>query len=121
MESLEVAKYILQKSTKGLSNLELQQILYLSETNYHKKYNSHLISEEFEIRKPIPILKKVYDEYRLYGANSIDIPQGKVLLDDKAKEIVDKTIEKCNQKGYWRVIDEIKRFTRNKRARKRGK
>ena len=70
--ALYVAKYILQNSTKGLSNLELQKTLYFSEINYIKKYKKHLINDDFEAWQFGPVVRKVYYEYRFYGANSID-------------------------------------------------
>lgn len=104
--ALDVAKYILQNSTKGLSNLELQKTLYFSEINYIKKYKKHLINDDFEAWQFGPVVRKVYYEYRFYRANSIDKPQEPILIDNDAKEILDKTIEECNKKSYWKLVEE---------------
>ena len=69
---LDVAKYNLQNSTEGLSNLEVQKTLYFAEINYIKKHKRHLINDDFEAWQFEPVVRKVYYEYRFYGANSID-------------------------------------------------
>ena len=70
--ALDVAKYILQNSTKGLSNLELQKTLYFSEINYIKKYKKQLSNDDFQAWQFGLVVRKLYYEYRFYGANSID-------------------------------------------------
>ena len=106
MKALEVARYILKNSSKDLSNLELQKTLYFSEINYIKKYKKHLIDDDFEAWQFGPVLREVYYEYRHYGANSIDKPKEEIELDDDIKMILNKTIEECNQKSYWKLVDE---------------
>ncbi|GAA9871698.1 hypothetical protein VN0651_09900 [Helicobacter pylori] len=48
VNTLELAKYILKHSNKELSNLELQKTLYFTELDYIKKFDKHLVSDDFE-------------------------------------------------------------------------
>lgn len=75
VSALDLAKYILKRSNKELSNLELQKTLYFTELDYIKKFNEHLIEDEFEAWRYGPVSREVYCEYRNYGANSIDKPE----------------------------------------------
>lgn len=111
MKSLELAKYILGKSTKDLSNLELQKTLYFTEIEYIKKFDKHLIDDDFEAWQYGPVAKDVYWEYRNYGANSINKPQDKEIraisnkLNNEEQEIINKTIEDCNKQTYWNLVE----------------
>ncbi len=48
VNTLELAQYILKHSNKELSNLELQKTLYFTELDYIKKFDKHLVSDDFE-------------------------------------------------------------------------
>ena len=107
--ALELAKYILKNSKENLSNLELQKTLYFTELDYIKKFDKHLIKDDFEAWKYGPVSRGVYYEYRNYGANSIDKPESEDLSKNLNKEELDsinKSIEKCNDKGYWKLVEE---------------
>lgn len=110
MKASELAKYILKKSEKGLSNLELQKILYFTEIDYFKKFKKHLIEDDFQAWKFGPVADEVYWEYRHYGANPInqpdDISEISKKLNDEEKEIIDKSIQDCNKKTYWVLVEE---------------
>ena len=74
IRAVDLADYVLAISSKELSNLELQQILYQIELAYIRKFNKHLIADEFEAWNYGPVLREVYYKYRNYGANSIEKP-----------------------------------------------
>ena len=105
-EALNIAKYILKHSSKGLSNLELQKILYFAELNYIREYEDFLIEDDFEAWQYGPVLRKVYNEYKNYGADSIDRPQEQITLDEKIKKVLDKTMKEYADKSYWDLVDE---------------
>lgn len=112
MKALELAKYILNKSEKKLSNLELQKTLYFTEIEYIKKFDKHLIDDNFEAWLYGPVAKDVYWEYRNYGANSIDKPQDEEIraisnkLNDEEKGLIKRTISDCNRQTYWNLVEE---------------
>ncbi|HDZ4932911.1 DUF4065 domain-containing protein [Campylobacter jejuni] len=108
VSALDLAKYILKKSNKELSNLELQKTLYFTELDYIKKFNKHLIKDEFEAWKYGPVSREVYCEYRNYGANSIDKPEQENLssiLDKDKLDVIDTAINNCNQETYWDLVE----------------
>ncbi|MDE5592193.1 MAG: DUF4065 domain-containing protein [Helicobacter sp.] len=108
VSALELAKYILKESSKDLSNLELQKTLYFTEIDYIKKFNKHLISDDFEAWQYGPVAREVYVEYRNYGANSIDRPEKETLSEKLTKEeleIINQAIEKCNKESYWNLVE----------------
>ncbi|HDZ5007866.1 TPA: DUF4065 domain-containing protein [Campylobacter jejuni] len=108
VSALDLAKYILKKSNKELSNLELQKTLYFTELDYIKKFNEHLIKDEFEAWKYGPVSREVYCEYRNYGANSIDKPEQENLssiLDKDELDVIDTAINNCNQETYWDLVE----------------
>ncbi|MFP6060609.1 Panacea domain-containing protein [Helicobacter pylori] len=109
VNTLELAKYILKHSNKELSNLELQKTLYFTELDYIKKFDKHLVSDDFEAWKYGPVAREVYYKYRNYGANPIDKPKEETLLQNLRKdelENINHSIEKCNEKSYWDLVKE---------------
>ncbi|EAH9416255.1 Panacea domain-containing protein [Campylobacter lari] len=107
VNALDLAKYILYKSDKDLSNLELQKTLYFTELDYIKKFDKHLINDDFEAWKYGPVARDVYCEYRNYGANSIDKPNDEIQLnlDNDELEIINDSIKKCNKQSYWILVE----------------
>lgn len=108
VNALELAKYILRHSSKDLSNLELQKTLYFTELDYVKKFDKHLISDDFEAWQYGPVAREVYCEYRNYGANSIDKPEKETLsqkLEKNELEVINQSIEKCNKESYWNLVE----------------
>lgn len=110
MKASELAKYILNESKKDLSNLELQKTLYFTELDYFKKFKKHLIEDDFQAWKFGPVADEVYWKYRNYGANSInrpdDISEISKKLNDEEKKIINKSIQDCNKKTYWALVEE---------------
>lgn len=86
VDVLVLANYIIKNSKKDLSNLELQKILYFTELAYIKKFDRHLIEDDFEAWQYGPIIKSVYYKYRNYGANSIEKPENESLSSQLTKE-----------------------------------
>ena len=112
VNALELSNYILKNSDKELSNLELQKILYFIEVAYIKKFDKHLIIDDFEAWQYGPIIRSVYYEYRNYGANSIDKPEDESLsrqLTKEELEVIDSTIIECNSKSYWELVEKSKK------------
>ncbi|BAW40185.1 phage-associated protein [Helicobacter pylori] len=83
--------------------------MYFTELDYIKKFDKHLVSDDFEAWKYGPVAREVYYEYRNYGANSIDKPKEETLSQNLRKdelETINYSIEKCNEKSYWDLVKE---------------
>lgn len=107
-KALEIAKYILQESNKELSNLELQKTLYFSQLDFYKKHKKFLIADDFEAWQYGPVSREVYNEYRHYGASSIEKPKEKIELElsDEEKDTIKRSVEQSNKKTYWKLVEE---------------
>lgn len=109
-KALDVAKFILQESEKGLSNLELQKTLYFAELDYRRKYNEALVSDDFEAWKYGPVSREVYKEYCAYGADSIAKPQNAELnLAEERKQTIRDSISKSGNVPYWQLVEKSHR------------
>lgn len=111
MLATDLANYILKNAGKRLSNLELQRYLYIVEIEYIKKFNKHLIDDDFVAWVYGPIAEDVYWKYRDYGANSIKIPKyeevEKVLnqLNDDKQNNIKASIKYCDNKTYYELVE----------------
>lgn len=106
-KAIDVAKYILRNSSKCLSNLELQKTLYFAELDFQKECGKRLIEDDFEAWQYGPVSREVYYEYRGYGASSITRPEDEINLglDNKEKEVLNKSILNSNNKTYWELVE----------------
>lgn len=113
MKALDLAKYILKKSSKSRSNLELQKTLYFVNLGFIKHTGDFLIDEDFEAWRFGPVLRNVYLEYKNYGANSIARPVENIVLnfDDATTQVIDEMIEYCAKKTYWELVNESHKET----------
>lgn len=104
MKALDVAKYILQESSKRLSNLELQKTLYFATLDFYREHKKMLV-DKFEAWQYGPVSREVYYEYRHYGASPIEKPTDIELdLSEEEKNTLRKSIEKCNKTTYWDLV-----------------
>ena len=103
---LDMAGYVLSRSKKGLSNLELQKILYFIQLEFLHKFNKVIIDDVFEAWQFGPIIKCVYLEFRDYGANSIDRPKNPIHIHipDIEKKALDEIIQLASTKHYWDLV-----------------
>lgn len=105
---VDLAEYILQRATRenGLSNLELHCYLILIILGYKIEFEESLldnnpINEISEFGKLGLIVPNIYWKYRNYGANTINVPDRIIKVNDKHKEFIDKTINDLDKRSYW--------------------
>ena len=109
MKGLDLAKYILQNSSKDLSNLKLQKTMYFAELDYYKSTGRHLLDGDFEAWQYGPVVPDVYWEYRNYGASFIDRPKETISVSDEDKKILDASIRRSNSKESWKLVEDSHR------------
>lgn len=68
--ALDVAKALL--SMKKMTNLKLQKMVYLVYADYLSKTKKPLFAEKILAYQYGPVIKEVYDEYKIYGRDSIE-------------------------------------------------
>lgn len=71
----EVADHLLVKSPYGLSNRELQKLLYLAQGFYIARTGEPLFVEDFHAWRHGPVHSGIYHKFKAYGYQSINPPQ----------------------------------------------
>lgn len=75
----EIADHILANTPYGLSNRELQKLLYLAQGFHLAQVGEPLFTEDFQAWKHGPVNSSIFHKYKQYGYQSIDIPKAEVL------------------------------------------
>lgn len=73
--AIDVANYLLKRSIetkKLINNLHLQKSLYYLQAYYLVNKYTPLFKESIEMWRLGPVVKEVYDEYKLFGSSNID-------------------------------------------------
>ena len=94
--AIEIAKYVINNATYEISNLELQKIMYYIQAAFLVERNKQCFREELCAWEYGPVVKEVYDEFKVYG-RSIIPPQ----------EQADKIVFDAKTFGVKRVKDEL--------------
>lgn len=102
IDAVDVSKAILCK--KSLSNLELQQVLYIVADKFRKKYGIKLFKEEFEKFTFGLGVQSVYDKYSKYEKE-------KIIIDNKFKVIVFSKLSKFER--YYELLEIIDDVLKN--------
>lgn len=71
----EVADHLLVNSPYGLSNRELQKLLYLAQGFYLARTGEPLFTEDFQAWRHGPVHSGIYHRFKNYGYHSINRPQ----------------------------------------------
>lgn len=105
--ALPAAKWLCQKSGWGLSNLELQKLLYIAHMLHLGKGNAPLVAEGFEAWDYGPVQPEVYRFVRVFGAEPIgNIFQfvGDLSPNSTEAAALDETLSKLGKAGASRLV-----------------
>lgn len=105
MKAQDLAQYIINHTNKGVSNLELQKIMYFVVLKHYKDTGEYLLDKDFEAWQFGAIVYDVYLFYRDYGANSIDKTNENIEIDNSIKQRVDFVLSKLSNYTYWDLVD----------------
>ena len=86
-----IAKYII-KTSKEITPLALQKLLYYSQGFFMTFYNKPLFYDDCEAWIHGPVYSKIYDEYRTFGSSNItteNISDIENNIENKKKELID--------------------------------
>lgn len=108
--ALEIAKWFIFKNKtesklnstddepyEGVSNLKLQKLLYYAQGIYLSLNNELLFDEPIEAWKHGPVVPSVYQEYKSFRGNDINID-----FDDEAEDIINRIGN--DQKAYESLV-----------------
>lgn len=121
ISALDISKYLL--SWKPMTNLKLQKMIYLVYADYLLKTGKSLFDEKIIAMQYGPLIKEVYDVYKVHGRDEIELDDTKTLVleditmpmvvarflqTDDSKSILqslDETIEKFGSKTASQLVD----------------
>lgn len=70
--ALDIAKFVVNHSTGGdMTHLRLQKTLYYLYVLFYKRYNKDLFGDEFLAYDYGPVIRSVYDFYKLFGSGQL--------------------------------------------------
>ena len=111
IKATDLAKYIINTSYRGLSNLELQKTMYFVELDYYKQTGKHLVDDDFKAWQYGPVVPSVYEEYRSYGSRYIeeaDMPD-ESKMSQVNTSIIEETVDRCSDRKSWELVKESHR------------
>lgn len=109
MTAMELSYYIINKCVKDdcpITNLQLQNILYLIQRKFLKEENKEAFPDCIEAWQFGPVVPEVYYEYCTYGSMTIIFSYGDFKIGKKEKKIIDPIIEKVRVLMPWDVVEE---------------
>ena len=109
MKANQISNYIISLAQnnpeENLTNMKLQKILYYLQGFHLALFNEVLFEEEIEAWKYGPVISKEYYTFKVYGNNSIIVPETNHSFDylrDKQKKFINKVY------GYFRQFSPVK-------------
>jgi uncharacterized phage-associated protein len=109
MKANQISNYIISLAQnnpeENLTNMKLQKILYYLQGYHLALFNEVLFEEEIEAWKYGPVISKEYYTFKVYGNNSINVPETNHSFDylsDKQKKFINKVY------GYFRQFSPVK-------------
>lgn len=85
----------------------LQKLLYFSELRYMEKYNKKLFSDDFEAWPNGPVIRDIYDRFRVYQSGVMDpITLDKDdILNKREKDCISEVLNLTNDMNVFQLID----------------
>ena len=105
----DVARYILSLVDEDegdfISNLKLQKLLYYAQGFHLAMFDEPLFDEQIEAWAHGPVVHKVYDEYSVFGASPIPIPENLDFdkLDEATRSFLDEIYAVVGQFSAWKL------------------
>ena len=105
----DVAQYFLSLVDEDegdfISNLKLQKLLYYAQGMHLAMFDEPLFDEHIEAWAHGPVVRKVYDEYAICGANPIPRPSelNLEMLDQDMRDFLDEVYSVFGQYDAWKL------------------
>jgi uncharacterized phage-associated protein len=104
ISAMDVANYFTYKAAaddeNDLTNLKLQKLLYFSQADFFKKYSTPLFNEDIEAWQYGPVIREVYEKYRVCGSYPIsyfELDDSQVELAPEIEDFLDESYQKWNK------------------------
>ncbi|MGQ2715573.1 Panacea domain-containing protein [Campylobacter coli] len=116
MKALDVAKYFLflarnREAGDTISNLKIQKMLYYAQGYSLALFNKPLFDDRIEAWKHGPVVKKIYEQFKQYGSNSIsfdeleDFDTDCIASNKDIHELLIFIFNKYGSIGAWKLRD----------------
>ena len=101
-----ITRFYMDADKKAVSNLKLQKLLYFVQGEAIKQYRQCAFEEDIEAWDYGPVVRSVYDRFKVFGAGPIcrDYDTPTVVGDLKA--VIDTVIDRYAQCSAWRLVQE---------------
>lgn len=109
MTGLTIARYVINYCTlidKPVSELQLQKILYYIQLNYIRHLGYRAFEDEIQAWEYGPVILRVYEEYRGYGATPICLLYENIedVFTKTERALTNRIIEKCINLNPWKLV-----------------
>lgn len=108
-KAIVIANAILKLSEPEIgdvvTNLKLQKLLYYTQGFYLAIYNKPLFKEDILAWEHGPVVREVYKEFSSFGAESIKVPEEKIELTKRERELIASVWKVYSQFSAWKLRD----------------
>jgi len=110
----DIAEWFLNKNrikmnfedSEYITNLKLQKLLYYAQGYFLAKQDIPLFEEDFLAWEHGPVIREIYDIYKVNGASGIEYNEDfNIVIDSNTEEILNKVYVKYGQFTAWKLRD----------------
>ena len=108
----DIAEWFLNKNriqmnfedSEYITNLKLQKLLYYAQGYFLAKKDTPLFEEDFLAWEHGPVIRKIYDKYKVNGANGIKYDSDfKIDIDKETERILEEVYNEYGQYTAWKL------------------
>lgn len=112
--AIDIANWFLNENRKQMNfgdsefitNLKLQKLLYYAQGCYLAQNDESLIKEDFLAWEHGPVIRKIYNKFRIFGSNGIQYEEDyDDKLDEDTKVLLKKVYDRFGQYTAWKLRD----------------
>lgn len=94
------------EDSEYITNLKLQKLLYYAQGYYLAKTNTPLFSEEFLAWEHGPVIRKIYDKYKINGSKGIEYDEDFTAdIDYQTESILHYVYNEYGKYTAWKLRD----------------
>lgn len=94
------------EDSEYITNLKLQKLLYYAQGYYLAKTNTPLFKEEFLAWEHGPVIRKIYDKYKINGSKGIEYDEDFTAdIDDQTELILQYVYNEYGKYTAWKLRD----------------
>jgi uncharacterized phage-associated protein len=101
-----ITRFYLDKDKASISNLKLQKLLYFVQGEAIKQHGICAFEEEIEAWDYGPVVRSVYDRFKVFGAGPINRDYDTPTITGDIKIVIDTVIDKYANASAWRMVQE---------------